>query len=114
MATNSRFSKGGSSAFLKTLKTQRSSRGSLDRAIPILADLQSGDTKTEELQKKYPLAEKVVAGLVADGLTNRQIGATLHLAEKTVKNYVSSILHKLGFSRRTEAAVYAVERRHGH
>lgn len=58
--------------------------------------------------------EQRILGLVADGLTNRQIGATLHLAEKTVKNYVSSILHKLGFSRRTEAAVYAVERRHGH
>lgn len=58
--------------------------------------------------------ERRILGLVADGLTNRQIGATLHLAEKTVKNYVSSILHKLGFSRRTEAAVYAVERRHGH
>ncbi|MER5673614.1 response regulator transcription factor [Pseudonocardia alni] len=57
--------------------------------------------------------EQRILGLVADGLTNRQIGATLHLAEKTVKNYVSSILHKLGFSRRTEAAVYAVERRHG-
>lgn len=58
--------------------------------------------------------EQRILGLVADGLTNRQIGATLHLAEKTVKNYVSSILHKLGFSRRTEAAVYAVERRHEH
>ncbi|HBC52963.1 MAG TPA: hypothetical protein DCZ06_01760 [Alphaproteobacteria bacterium] len=70
MSANSRFSKGGSSAFLKTLKTRRSSRETLDRAIPILADLQSGDTKTEELQKKYPLAERVVAGLVADGLVS--------------------------------------------
>ena len=51
---------------------------------------------------------------MADGLTNRQIGAELYLAEKTVKNYVSSLLHKLGLGRRTEAAVYATERRqHG-
>ena len=45
--------------------------------------------------------------------TNRQIGAEMYLAEKTVKNYVSSLLHKLGFSRRTEAAVYAAELRRG-
>jgi DNA-binding NarL/FixJ family response regulator len=51
-------------------------------------------------------------GLIADGLTNRQIGAELFLAEKTVKNYVSSLLHKLGMSRRTEAAVYATELHH--
>nr|WP_222132198.1 response regulator transcription factor [Pseudonocardia sp. C8] len=55
--------------------------------------------------------EQRILELVADGLTNRQIGAQLHLAEKTVKNYVSSMLHKLGYARRTEAAVYAVERR---
>ncbi|MEJ8279056.1 response regulator transcription factor [Pseudonocardia spirodelae] len=55
--------------------------------------------------------EQRILELVADGMTNRQIGETLHLAEKTVKNYVSSVLHKLGYSRRTEAAVYAVERR---
>ena len=51
------------------------------------------------------------ACLIAGGLTNKQIRAELFLAEKTVKNYVSSLLHKLGFSRRTEAAVYASERR---
>ncbi|MFP5022176.1 response regulator [Pseudonocardia phyllosphaerae] len=55
--------------------------------------------------------EQRILELIADGLTNRAIGTTLNLAEKTVKNYVSSVLHKLGFSRRTEAAVYVVERR---
>ena len=55
--------------------------------------------------------ERRILDLIADGLTNRQIGAELYLAEKTVKNYVSSLLHKLGFSRRTEAAVYASQRR---
>jgi DNA-binding NarL/FixJ family response regulator len=55
--------------------------------------------------------ERRILDLIADGLTNRQIGGELYLAEKTVKNYVSSLLHKLGFSRRTEAAVYASERR---
>ncbi|GAA2865166.1 hypothetical protein GCM10010472_23120 [Pseudonocardia halophobica] len=52
-----------------------------------------------------------ILDLIADGLTNRQIGAELYLAEKTVKNHVSSLLHKFGFSRRTEAAVYARKRR---
>ncbi|WP_163505794.1 response regulator [Fodinicola acaciae] len=56
--------------------------------------------------------ERRVLDLIAAGLSNRQIGAQLHLAEKTVKNYVSSLLHKLGFARRTEAAVYAT-RLHG-
>ncbi len=44
---------------------------------------------------------------VAEGLTNRQIGETMSLAEKTVKNYVSSVLAKMGMERRTQAAVYA-------
>ncbi len=55
--------------------------------------------------------ERRILELIADGLTNRQIGAEMFLAEKTVKNYVSSLLHKLGMSRRTEAAVYATEMR---
>ncbi len=55
--------------------------------------------------------ERRILSLIADGLTNRQIGTQLFLAEKTVKNYVSSLLHKLGFARRTEAAVYATELR---
>ena len=44
---------------------------------------------------------------IAEGLTNRQIGEKMFLAEKTVKNYVSSILAKLGLERRTQAAVLA-------
>lgn len=44
---------------------------------------------------------------VAEGLTNRQIGETMSLAEKTVKNYVSAVLAKMGMERRTQAAVYA-------
>jgi two-component system, NarL family, response regulator DevR len=51
--------------------------------------------------------ERRVLDLLADGLTNRQIAAEMFLAEKTVKNYVSNLLAKMGMSRRTEAAVYA-------
>jgi DNA-binding NarL/FixJ family response regulator len=51
--------------------------------------------------------ERRILELIADGLTNRQIGEQMFLAEKTVKNYVSHIFTKLGMSRRTEAAAYA-------
>ena len=57
------------------------------------------------------LRERQVLALIADGLTNRQIGEQLGLAEKTVKNYVSGLLSKLGFERRTQAAIYQMERR---
>jgi DNA-binding NarL/FixJ family response regulator len=53
--------------------------------------------------------ERRVLELIADGLTNRQIGDHLHLAEKTIKNYVSNLLSKLGMERRTQAAVYAAK-----
>lgn len=51
--------------------------------------------------------EQEILGLIAEGLTNRQIGQRLFLAEKTVKNYVSNLLAKLGLERRTQAAVLA-------
>jgi len=52
------------------------------------------------------LRERQVLDLIAEGFTNRQIGERLDLAEKTVKNYVSGLLAKLGMERRTQAAVY--------
>ncbi|WP_368497360.1 response regulator [Herbiconiux sp. A18JL235] len=55
--------------------------------------------------------ERQILALIADGLTNRQIGERLTLAEKTVKNYVSSLLAKLGLERRTQAAVFELEHR---
>ena len=51
--------------------------------------------------------ERKLLDLIAEGLTNRQIGDRMFLAEKTVKNYVSNLLAKLGMSRRAEAAAYA-------
>jgi DNA-binding NarL/FixJ family response regulator len=52
------------------------------------------------------LRERQILRLIAEGLTNRQIGERLGIAEKTVKNYVSSLLAKLGLERRTQAAVF--------
>lgn len=61
--------------------------------------------KDEKLARLSPQEERILA-LVADGKTNKEIGVTLSLAEKTVKNYVSAILGKLEVSRRAEAAAY--------
>jgi DNA-binding NarL/FixJ family response regulator len=51
--------------------------------------------------------ETEILALIVEGMSNREIGETLFLAEKTVKNYVSGILSKLGMKRRTQAAVFA-------
>ena len=68
----------------------------------------AGDAKDDLTAQE----QKIVA-LVAEGLTNRQIGEKVHLAEKTVKNYVSNILMKLGLSRRAEVAALVAKRKQG-
>jgi len=74
----------------------------------VLHRLRNPDVEDQRLAKLTP-QERRILDLIAEGATNRQIGTTLHLAEKTVKNYVSNMLTKLGMSRRTEAAVFAVK-----
>lgn len=54
--------------------------------------------------------ERRILELIGEGLTNREIGERVHLAEKTIRNYVSSILAKLGMQRRTQAAAFIVRR----
>lgn len=68
-----------------------------------------GLSRTEVMDPRFAALspqEQRVLTLIGRGMTNRQIGVELSLAEKTVKNYVSSLLAKLGFQRRTQAAVY--------
>ena len=72
----------------------------------VLERVRSGPPEHEELAGLTDQERKILA-LIAEGMTNRQIGERLYLAEKTVKNYVSSILSKLGLERRTQAAVLA-------
>lgn len=71
-----------------------------------------GGQEDERIAKLSP-QERRILDLIAEGKTNRQIGAEMYLAEKTVKNYVSNLLAKMGFSRRTEAAVYAARSKGG-
>jgi two-component system response regulator DevR len=89
----------------------------LDPAVTatVLRRLREGSADDERLRGLTDQERRVLA-LLADGRTNRQIADELFLAEKTVKNYVSNLLSKLGMSRRTEAAVWAarLDERRGH
>jgi two-component system response regulator DevR len=108
---------GASGFVLKQVKSEeiidavrRVARGEslLDPAVTgrVLDRLRKGPEQDERLANLSP-QERNILELIADGLTNRQIGERIHLAEKTVKNYVSNLLTKLGMERRTQAAVYA-------
>ena len=72
----------------------------------VLHRLRSGGETGDERLSQLTGQERRILDLIGEGLTNRQIGEHLHLAEKTVKNYVSSLLAKLGMQRRTQAAAY--------
>jgi DNA-binding NarL/FixJ family response regulator len=70
------------------------------------------DRMRDQAQRSDPLSglteqERRILELIGEGLTNRQIGERMFLAEKTVKNYVSALFAKLGMERRTQAAAYA-------
>ncbi|NEC84629.1 response regulator transcription factor [Streptomyces sp. SID12501] len=66
------------------------------------ADPARGDERLANLTEQ----ERRILDLIGEGLTNREIGERLHLAEKTIKNYVSGLLSKLGMQRRSQAAAY--------
>ncbi|MGQ0432315.1 MAG: response regulator [Microthrixaceae bacterium] len=80
----------------------------LDPAVTarVLDRLRHGPEEDEALARLTD-QERRILELIAEGLTNRQIAERIHLAEKTIKNYVSNVLSKLGMERRTQAAVYA-------
>ncbi|MGW1883399.1 response regulator [Streptomyces sp. NPDC001970] len=73
----------------------------------VLERLRDGNTpKGDEKLASLTDQERRILDLIGEGLTNRAIGERLHLAEKTIKNYVSSLLAKLGMERRSQAAAY--------
>jgi DNA-binding NarL/FixJ family response regulator len=84
----------------------------LDPALTasVLERLRRGPSEEDPRYASLTDQERRILDLIAEGMTNRQIAQTMYLAEKTVKNYVSALLRKLGMERRTEAAVFAVER----
>lgn len=74
-----------------------------------LADRWRRGAETDPRLRTLTPQERLVLGHIAEGLTNRQIGEVMSLAEKTVKNYITSVLLKMGMESRTQAAVYAVQ-----
>lgn len=79
------------------------------RVVQRITDTHQADPRLESLSTR----ERDILPLIAEGLTNREIGERLGLAEKTVKNYISGLLSKLGLQRRTQAAVLHLENRSG-
>jgi DNA-binding NarL/FixJ family response regulator len=85
-------------------------RSLLDPSVTsrVLERVRHGNDQPDEL-RSLTEQERKILGHIAEGMTNRQIAEVMFLAEKTVKNYVSSILAKLGLERRTQAAVLAAK-----
>jgi two-component system, NarL family, response regulator DevR len=98
-----------SGELLRAIRAVGAGDSLLDPAVTnaVLERLRKGKhlLKDEKLARLSPQEERILR-LIADGLTNREVGDQLGLAEKTVKNYVSSILSKLEVARRAEAAAY--------
>lgn len=81
----------------------------MEHAIGRLRDITNEGAAQREESVRLTAQESRILDLIAEGCTNRQIAARMFLSEKTVKNYVSNLLRKLGMRRRTEAAVYATK-----
>ena len=93
---------------VRGIRTVGSGGSLLDPSVTgaVLARLRKGKLLRDERLERLTAQEEKVLALIAEGKTNGEIGRTLFLAEKTVKNYVSVILAKLEVARRAEAATY--------
>jgi len=98
------------SELVSAVKRVAAGESLLDPAITgrVLQRLREPAPVDDRLSSLTP-QERRILNLIADGKTNRQIAAEMFLAEKTIKNYVSNLLAKLGMQRRTEAAVFATK-----
>ncbi len=101
------------STLLEDIRQVARGRSLLDPAVTqkLMERLRAPASKDPLLEGLTPRELEVIE-LIADGCTNRQIGEQMFLAEKTVKNYVTSVLMKLGMERRTQAAVFGNNVRH--
>ncbi|MFE6648858.1 response regulator [Nocardioides sp. NPDC057772] len=95
-----------SADLVETVRQVAAGKSMLDPAVTaqVLERIRSGP-KTNSVFENLTNHERRILELIGEGLTNRQIGKEMHLAEKTVKNYVSSLLAKLGLESRTQAAI---------
>ncbi|SDK53617.1 two component transcriptional regulator, LuxR family [Nocardioides sp. YR527] len=95
-----------SADLVETVRQVAAGRSTLDPAVTaqVLERIRSGP-KSNSVFEHLTNHERRILELIGEGMTNRQIGKEMHLAEKTVKNYVSSLLAKLGLESRTQAAI---------
>ena len=95
---------------LQTVRRVAAGQSALDPAVTqqVLDRLRHGPEEDPALARLTG-QERRILELIGEGMTNRQIAAEMCLAEKTVKNYVSALLAKLGLERRTQAAVFATK-----
>jgi DNA-binding NarL/FixJ family response regulator len=95
---------------LDTVRRVAAGQSMLDPAVTrqVLDRLRRGPEEDPALSPLTP-QERRILELIGEGMTNRQIAGEMYLAEKTVKNYVSAMLAKLGLERRTQAAVFAAK-----
>lgn len=95
-----------SADLVETVRQVAAGHSMLDPAVTaqVLERIRNGP-KTNSTFEHLTNHERRILELIGEGLTNRQIGKEMHLAEKTVKNYVSSLLAKLGLESRTQAAI---------
>jgi two-component system response regulator DevR len=93
---------------IQTIRRVAAGQSTLDPAVTqqVLDRLRNGPAEDPALASLTP-QERRILELIGEGMTNRQIAEAMFLAEKTVKNYVSGLLAKLGLQRRTQAAVFA-------
>ncbi|SEB90418.1 DNA-binding response regulator, NarL/FixJ family, contains REC and HTH domains [Nocardioides exalbidus] len=96
------------SALVNGIRAVHQGQSLIDPAVAVrVIERMRAESKTPEGLSALTEVESQILDLITDGLTNKQIGEQLHLAEKTVKNHVTSLLAKLGVQRRTQAAVLA-------
>lgn len=95
----------------RAVKDVGAGRSLLDNraAAALMAKLRGASTEEPDPLSGLTDQERTLLSLLSEGLTNKQIADRMFLAEKTVKNYVSRLLAKLGMERRTQAAVFAAE-----
>jgi DNA-binding NarL/FixJ family response regulator len=97
----------GGNSLVEGIRQVAAGRSLLDPAVTQkLLDRLRHPVEPDPVAGSLTTREREILDLIAEGCTNRQIGERLFLAEKTVKNYVSGLLTKLGMQRRTQAAVY--------
>jgi DNA-binding NarL/FixJ family response regulator len=96
--------------FVDSVRKVAAGQSTLDPAMTaaVLERIRTGPPKDQELEGLTQQEQKILE-LIGEGLTNRQIAERVFLAEKTVKNYVSSLLAKLGLASRTQAAIFATK-----